>query len=77
MGVTLRKLGRCEEAIASYNRAIEIDPTDATTHCNMGVALRKLGRCEEAIASYNRALEIDPSLEQARYALIFLSSLAK
>ena len=77
MGVARDDLGRFVEAIASYNRAIEIDPTDATTHCNMGVALNNLGRFEEAISSYRRALEIDPSLKQARYALIFLSSLAK
>ena len=61
MGVALDNLGRFEEAIASYNRALEIDPTDAATHYNMGVALDDLGRPEEAIASYRRALEIDPT----------------
>jgi Flp pilus assembly protein TadD len=65
MGVALDNLGRSEEAIASYNRALEIDPKKASAHCNIGVALGNLGRCEEAIASYNRALEIDPKKASA------------
>jgi Flp pilus assembly protein TadD len=78
MGVALGNLGRPEEAIASFRRALEIDPTDAATHYNMGVALNNLGRPEEAIASYRRALEIDPSYKKARDVLqILLSSSAK
>jgi tetratricopeptide (TPR) repeat protein len=32
MGVALGNLGRFEEAIASYNRALEIDPKKASAH---------------------------------------------
>ena len=49
-----------EEAIASYDRALQINPTDSESWNFRGVALRCLGRNEEAIASYDRALEINP-----------------
>ncbi len=60
-GNQLYNSGKFSEALASYRRALEIDPKKASAHCNIGVALRKLGRSEEAIASYRRALEIDPT----------------
>lgn len=45
-GVVLEKLGRDEEALASYDRAIAIDPNNAHAHYNRGVVLGKLGRSE-------------------------------
>jgi tetratricopeptide (TPR) repeat protein len=54
-------LRRLEEAIASYQRALEIDPKKVEAHYNMGNTLDDMGRLEDAIASYSRALEIDPT----------------
>ncbi|MEH1768995.1 MAG: CHAT domain-containing protein, partial [Nostoc sp.] len=64
-GITLDKLGRFEEAIASYDRAIEIKPDDDLAWYNRGVVLDNLGRFEEAIASYDRAIEIKPDNDSA------------
>jgi tetratricopeptide (TPR) repeat protein/tRNA A-37 threonylcarbamoyl transferase component Bud32 len=64
-GVSLKNLGRHEEAIHCYDRALEIDPRYRTAWCNKGSALDDLGRHEEAIHCYDRALEIDPRYRTA------------
>ena len=56
-----------EEAIASYERAVEINPDDQDAWYGLGYALGNLGRYEEAIASYERAVEINPDKEKAWY----------
>ena len=64
-GIALGNLGREEEAIASYERAVEIKPDYQDAWYNRGVALGNLGRWEEAIASYERAVEIKPDDHEA------------
>lgn len=49
-----------EEAIATYDKAIELNPNDAVAYYNKGNALNKLKRYEEAIAAYDKAIELDP-----------------
>ena len=52
--------GRYEEAIASYDQAIEIQPDYALAWYNRGVALEKLEKYEDAIASYDQAIKFQP-----------------
>jgi uncharacterized protein (TIGR02996 family) len=47
------------EALAYYDRAIELDPTFVTAHVNRGSTLSDMGDSDGAIASYDRALAID------------------
>ncbi|MFN7246154.1 MAG: tetratricopeptide repeat protein [Microcystis sp.] len=54
-----------EQAIASWDRALEIKPDDHQAWYNRGIALYNLGRFEQAIASYDRALEIKPDYHEA------------
>ncbi len=58
LGNLLAAAKEFEEAIASYDKALEIKPDDHEAWNNRGVALYKLGRFEEAIASFDQALEI-------------------
>jgi tetratricopeptide (TPR) repeat protein len=58
-GYSLYELGRYEEALISYDKAIDLDANDATTWLNRGVTLDKLERYEEALASYDQAIELD------------------
>ncbi len=54
-----------EQAIASYDRALEFKPDKHEAWNNRGNALDDLGRFEQAIASYDRALEIKPDYHEA------------
>lgn len=60
-GGSLAALGRQEEAIACYDKALAIDPRHPLGWANKGVSLHALGRHEEAIDCYDRALSIVPT----------------
>ena len=64
-GMSLRNLGRYQEALACCDRAIEINPHDEMAWYNKGAALGNLGRYQEAIACYDRAIEINPRYAEA------------
>lgn len=59
-GISLTNLGKNQEALACYERAIEIDPRYTIAWHNKGATLQKLGKNHEAIACYDKALEINP-----------------
>ena len=48
MGVVLCALGRLEQAIAHYKKALALDPEHAETYSNLGNALNRLGIVDEA-----------------------------
>lgn len=54
------------EALAYYNRAIELDPLNKVAWNNKGLTLVKLRREDEALKAYKKALEIDPNYKTAR-----------
>ena len=56
MGTALHRLGRHEDAIGSYDRALALQANFPEAHFNRGNVLAQLGRYEEALASYDRAL---------------------
>jgi tetratricopeptide (TPR) repeat protein len=59
-GVALAGAGRFDEAVARYQKALEINPNYPEAHNNLGLALARDGRIDEAIAHYRKALEVDP-----------------
>ncbi|MEL7036725.1 MAG: tetratricopeptide repeat protein [Cyanobacteria bacterium J06592_8] len=65
LGNALYDQGKLEEAIASYKKAIEINPECADAYNSLGLALRQQGQLEEAIASYKKAIEINPKYTYA------------
>lgn len=60
IGSALGGLGRTDEALAAYARAVEMDPDDEGTLLNRGILLARLNRLEEALAQFDRVLELDP-----------------
>src|SRR5581483_6042754 len=56
----LHALGRDEDALASYARALAIKPDHAEAHNNLGMALRRLNRDDEALACFETAQAIKP-----------------
>jgi tetratricopeptide (TPR) repeat protein len=57
--------GRYDEAIASHDKAIQIEPDNHRAWFSKGAALTKLQHYEEAIASYDRATQIKPDFSEA------------
>ncbi len=52
--------GKSDIAIDLINRAIQIDPGQASFYSNLGNALMEEGRLDEAVECYQKALEIKP-----------------
>jgi Flp pilus assembly protein TadD len=57
-GVALSVLGRHEDAIRCYHKAIEIESGYATAWKNKGMALKALGLDDEADLAINNAREL-------------------
>ena len=64
-GNALSNLGRYEEAIVAYDKALEINPQYSDAWNNKGIALSYLNRYEEASEACNKAIEIDPQNSNA------------
>ena len=56
-------MGRFEESLPDYNKALEIEPTLAKAYINRGIAYSQLGQYEKAIADYEKGLELDPKID--------------
>jgi tetratricopeptide (TPR) repeat protein len=67
-------LGRYEEAVADYSRAIELDPRHARDLSNRGKLYRDLGQLDKSLDDVSRAIELDPKYVRAwiNRALIYL-----
>ena len=57
---------RDEEAVASLNRSIELNPNNPIVHFCLAAALANLGHLEDAREAARAGLELDPSFSSAR-----------
>jgi tetratricopeptide (TPR) repeat protein len=60
LGCEYSAQGRVDEAIAAYQKALEINPDYEDAHNNLGAALVARGRVAEAMAHYRKALGKHP-----------------
>jgi tetratricopeptide (TPR) repeat protein len=60
-GIALNDLGRYDEAITYFDKALAINPNYKNALLSKGWSLSNLGRYDEAIEYYDRAIEIDPN----------------
>lgn len=67
LGLVLKAQRRLNEALASFDRASQLNPDFAEAFNNRGNVLINLGRLPEALASYERALDIKPDYAEAHY----------
>ncbi len=66
-GLSLVELENYEEAISSFDKALEIQPSSFKIWDKRGYTLVRLGRDEEAITNFNKALELNPEYGSALY----------
>ena len=64
LGVIAQKLNRHDLAIMEFQRAINIDSSNALLFFNMGKSLHHLNRVDEAIKTLKTASSIEPENEQ-------------
>lgn len=58
-GLCLAMLGRLDESLAHFEKAVEQNPSYAEAHLNRAIVLNDLGRHDEAAAAFHRAGELD------------------
>jgi adenylate cyclase len=68
LGGCYRRVGRYEEAITAYKKALLKNPDDIFTHLHLAVTYVKLGREEEARAEAKEVIRIHPKFSLAHYA---------
>jgi tetratricopeptide (TPR) repeat protein len=73
LGLTQEALGKFDDAIATYERAMRLNrtrtPSSPWPPLNLGALLVKLNRLEEAEQNLREALRYDPQFPQAHYQL--------
>ena len=67
LGMMLRRLGKLEAALASYQRALTLAPENPNLLSSFGNALRALGRLGEAEKVQARAVQLMPADHSLRY----------
>ncbi len=67
LGRAYQELGRTDEAVEEYKKAIAIYPDDYKAHYNLGVVYDQQGLLDTAVQSYQRALQINPAYPNAHF----------
>ena len=58
-GVEVARIGLWKEAVYRWQRAVELDPSNASARNNLGVAYEQAGQFDLADEQYRRALDLD------------------
>ena len=69
LGYDLAELGRIDEAIDHYKKALRIHPNYSKAHNNLGLALAGRGKIDEAIEHFQQAIESDSKNAEAHNSL--------
>jgi tetratricopeptide (TPR) repeat protein len=65
--LALRQLGKYDESVQAYDKAIEISPKNADFWYDKGKSLSCQGNYEAAIKCYEEAIRLNPSFVDAWY----------
>jgi len=60
LGMLHMSAGEMDKAIAAYERAVELNPSDGINLSSLGLNLTAIGKPQEAIPILERALRVDP-----------------
>jgi Tfp pilus assembly protein PilF len=65
LGNALQAQGKLEQAVASYRRALALEPSYVDALVNLGATYRAQGELDQAVASYQQALALEPDVPVA------------
>ena len=71
-GLRLQKLGRIEEALGMFQKAIGTDPSLAAAYNDIGIICESLGSPERAEEAYQEAIKLSPNLTSSYSNLALL-----
>jgi tetratricopeptide (TPR) repeat protein len=67
-GEAFAKIGQTDEAIKSYSKAAEVEPTKAGNYYyNLGATLTNANKTDDAIAAFDKSIAADPTKAEAYY----------
>jgi tetratricopeptide (TPR) repeat protein len=69
LGIVLQQKGQQDEAIAHFQKALELDPNKYEIQNNLGYSLSMSSRLNDAIPYLEKALEINPNYAGTHYNL--------
>lgn len=69
LGDKLARLGKLDDAMIAWQRAIDLKPDLPEAHCQIGIVLRYQGKFKQAIPHLEKALEIKPDFIPAHQHL--------
>lgn len=69
LGVALVQVDRLPEAVRCFEKALDLDPSSASTHANLGFASLDLGRPDAALRHFGEAVKLDPGTSAWRFGL--------
>ncbi len=64
-GITYRKKGQYDRAIADYDKAIKLNPKLAMAYNNRGTVYGNKGQYDRAIADFDKAIKLNPNYAAA------------
>ena len=67
MGASAAQIGKLDEAVFAFQKAISVEPDFADTYNNLGNVLKDLGKPKEAEEAYNKAITIKPDFAEAYF----------
>ena len=77
LGRAVARVGRVDEAILHYQRALALNPNACEVHNNLGSALARMGRFDDSIEHYKESLRLCPDHERVRENLAKVEEMAK
>jgi Tfp pilus assembly protein PilF len=69
LGGALERIGKPDEALEQFIKAVQLNGSYPEAHCNLGRILAQRGQRDEAVAHLREALRLRPGYEQAREQL--------
>lgn len=60
LGIVLSGMGRFQDAVEPYRKALEIEPNHPDVRLSLGSIMEYLGNLPQAIEEYKKAIELDP-----------------
>jgi tetratricopeptide (TPR) repeat protein len=69
LGWAYSRSDRLDEAMAAFERSIELNPKFENAYVGQGVVWRERGDLDKAVASYHKALELNPNAAEAYSSL--------